>query len=101
MNCTRNGKIARLPKPIREELNQRLENGHTGRSITDWLNELPEVRAAMDAFFAGSEIREQNVSEWKQGGYEDWLRHQEALELAERLYEKGEELKAKGKDRMH
>ncbi|MDR3404416.1 MAG: hypothetical protein P4L99_18090 [Chthoniobacter sp.] len=100
MNYTRNGKIARLPHTIREQINQRLFDGHTGRSITEWLNELPEVRTAMEAFFAGSEIREQNVSEWKQGGYEDWLRHQEALEVVQILYEQGAELKAEGKERM-
>jgi hypothetical protein len=94
-NHTRNGKIARLSKPIREALNLRLHAGETGRSITLWLNELPEVRSAMDAYFEGTAIREQNISEWKKGGYEEWLRHQEALEVAEYLCEHGEELKAK------
>ncbi len=30
---TRNGKIARLPKAVREELNQRLENGELRRRL--------------------------------------------------------------------
>ena len=33
MNLTRNGKIARLPKAIREELNRRLDNGEQGRPL--------------------------------------------------------------------
>ncbi|MEP6668202.1 MAG: hypothetical protein ABJF10_03565 [Chthoniobacter sp.] len=97
---TRNGKIAHLPHAIREEINQRLWNGETGRSITDWLNTLPEVRTAMEAFFGGSEIREQNVSEWKQGGYEEWLRHQEALEVVKMLFEQGQELQGEAKDSL-
>ncbi|MEP6673011.1 MAG: hypothetical protein ABJF10_27875 [Chthoniobacter sp.] len=99
-NPYRNGKIARLPKAVREEINHRLQAGATGRSITVWLNELPEVRAAMDAFFAGTEIREQNISEWKKGGYEEWLRYQEALVVAEHLYERAMETKAAEKERM-
>jgi hypothetical protein len=99
MNSTRNGKIAKLPKPIREELNQRLEAGETGHSLVDWLNGLPEVRAVLEAHFPGTEIREQNLSEWRKGGYEDWLRHQEAMELAERLYEEAEETQAQGQDK--
>lgn len=97
---TRNGKIARLPKDIREELNQRLQEGtDTGRTLADWLNSLPEVRAALAAHFGGTEIREQNLSEWKKGGYQEWSRHQEALALAERLYERAEEIEAKGQEK--
>ena len=97
---TRTGKIARLPKTIRDELNQRLENGETGGSLADWLNGLPEVQAIMKAHFAGAEIREQNLSEWRKGGYLEWLRHQQAMELAERLYERAEEMKAQAEEQM-
>ena len=40
---TRKGKIARLPQPIREQINRRLENGEEGKQIAEWLNTLPEV----------------------------------------------------------
>src|SRR3954447_21614412 len=96
-NRSRNGKIARLPKAVREEINQRLEDGATARSMVGWLNGLPEVQALVQSEFGGHPIREQNLSQWKQGGYEDWVRHQEALALAEHLYEKDEELEAQGK----
>ena len=73
---TRTGKIARLPKPIREQLNARLENGEPGTSLVTWLNQLPEVQKIITDQFAGLPIRPQNLSEWRQGGYLDWIRHQ-------------------------
>ncbi|HSI14418.1 MAG TPA: hypothetical protein VK961_20375, partial [Chthoniobacter sp.] len=81
MNMTRKGKVARLPRAIREELNERLADGETAKSLVGWLNALPEVQAVVAAEFGGRAIREQNVSEWKQGGYEDWRVRQEAAEL--------------------
>jgi len=44
--------------------------------------------------FGGKPIREQNLSEWKQGGYQDWLAQQEALELTAGLGEDAAELAA-------
>jgi hypothetical protein len=94
MNTTRHGKIARLPKAVRDELNRRLENGQPGRQLVAWLNGLPEVQAVLAADFGGKPVREQNLSEWKQGGYRDWVTQQEALELAARLGEDAAELGA-------
>jgi hypothetical protein len=45
------------------------------------------VQAIAATEFGGKAIREQNLSEWKQRGYRDWLAKQEALEIAERLRE--------------
>jgi hypothetical protein len=87
MSVTRNGKIARLPHPVREQLNCRLQNGEQGKKLVGWLNSLPEVQAIVAMEFGGKPIREQNLSEWKQGGYPDWIAQQEALEWAERLGE--------------
>ncbi|MGO8701675.1 MAG: hypothetical protein ACLQVY_28665 [Limisphaerales bacterium] len=42
---TRNGKIARLPLAIRQQLNLRLQNGELARDLPSWLNQLPEVEA--------------------------------------------------------
>src|SRR5580698_5545288 len=92
MNITRNGKIARLPKAIRDELNRRLSDGEPGNQLVSWLNSLPEVQKVAAAEFGGRAVREQNLSEWKQGGYADWLRQQEALELVCSLSADGEEL---------
>ena len=66
---TRHGKIARLPHPIRELINRRLQNSDEGKEIVEWVNSLPEVRAIMDAEFASQPVSEMNLSNWKPGGY--------------------------------
>jgi hypothetical protein len=81
MNNTRTGKIARLPDAIRQEINQRLRDGATANSILEWLNPLPEVKAILDAEFKGELISDQNLTNWRSGGYHDWQRHQENIEL--------------------
>lgn len=94
MNGTRNGKVARLPAAVRQELNRRLHEGEPGKELVAWLNTLPEIQVAI-AEGCGTAIREQNLSEWKQGGYRDWLLHQEAIEAAQRLHEESNDLVAK------
>jgi hypothetical protein len=100
MNITRNGKIARLPKAIREELNRRLSDGETGKELVTWLNGLSEVQNIVATEFGGRAVREQNLSEWKQGGYEEWLRQQEALELVRHLSVETDELKVAAVDSL-
>lgn len=85
MNLTRVGKIAHLPREIRELLNRRLLDGETGRQLVAWLNSLPEVQAVMHRDFDGRAITEQNLSEWRQGGYREWFNHQEAMLYAQTL----------------
>ncbi len=82
---TRNGKIARLPHPIREQINHRLQNGEEGKQIAEWLNVLPEARAVMATEFDGQPINETNLTNWKLGGYRDWQAQQEALEAVRRF----------------
>ena len=82
---TRRGKIARLPQPIREQINHRLENGAEGKQIAEWLNTLPEVVSLMAAEFDNQPINENNLSNWKLGGYRDWQEQQEALEAVRRF----------------
>src|SRR6267378_766217 len=100
MNPTRNGKIARLPLAVRQELNRRLDEGEQGKELVAWLNGLPEVQAIVATQFGGKAIREQNLSEWKQGGYRDWLAKQEALEIADRLGEDATEWNAESRARL-
>ncbi len=40
----RNGKIARLPRAIRDELNRRMDDGQTGQELLPWLNGLPQAK---------------------------------------------------------
>jgi hypothetical protein len=56
-NSTRNGKIARLPLALREELNRRLREGEGGRTLLAWLNASPAVRAVLEA----EELRERRL----------------------------------------
>ena len=77
---TRNGKIARLPETIRDELNQRLLDGEEGKQLVAWLNSLPKVQAVMLKQFEGSPITEQNLSKWKLGGFVAWEAGQRMLD---------------------
>ena len=79
---TRNGKIARLPRPIREQINLRLENGEEAKHISAWLNTLPEVTSLMAAEFDSQPVSEANLSKWKLGGYRDWEEQKAALQAA-------------------
>lgn len=94
MTITRTGKIARLPKVIRDELNRRLSDGEPGKGLVEWLNTLPEVRRVVSAEFGGRPVREQNLSDWRQGGYRDWQQQQAALEMVLSLTAETEELAA-------
>ncbi|MCX6952946.1 MAG: hypothetical protein NTV51_12390, partial [Verrucomicrobia bacterium] len=64
---TRTGKIARLPRAVREELNRRLLDGESARRLVAWLNGQAEVRAMLAEHFDGRAIRVQSVSEWRAG----------------------------------
>jgi len=81
----RKGKIARLPRAIRDELNRRLDNGEAGVNLVAWLNELPETRQVLAEKFGGRPITAQNMSEWTHGGYLDWLNLQGILDDAQEL----------------
>src|SRR5215203_304025 len=93
MNLTRNGKIARLPKTVRDELNRRLADGERGTELVVWLNSLPDVQCIIAEQFDGKPMRAQNLSEWKHGGYKDWRNEQEAMELVRQLPAGANELK--------
>ena len=82
---TRNGKIARLPKEIREQLNQRLDDGKQGKDLVSWLNSLPEVQSVLATLFGGQAINKHNLSQWRKGGYREWLAKQEWLEVKKQL----------------
>lgn len=89
---SRIGKIARLPHFLRSQLNQRIEDGEPGRPLLEWLNALPAVQETLAEHFGGRPISEQNLSEWKQGGFKDWQRHQETRALARGFLAEAEEL---------
>jgi len=65
----RNGKIARLPEAIRKIVNQMLDENRYYHQIVARLAELGHPG-----------IRPQNLSEWRKGGYQDWLRLKQELD---------------------
>src|SRR5690349_1253158 len=67
-NQRRNGKIARLPKETRDMINRMLDDGLPYHVIIDELGE------------AGEGLNPQNLTNWKQGGYQDYLQVQNLIE---------------------
>ncbi|HWB03853.1 MAG TPA: hypothetical protein VG796_12575, partial [Verrucomicrobiales bacterium] len=77
---SRLGKIASLPRPLREEINHRMDRNVPARILADWLNSLPEVQQILRDSFDGNPINEQNLCNWRQGGFQEWQTRREFLE---------------------
>lgn len=58
----RTGRIAQLPKELRDRINQMILDGFPYAKILETLGEPVK------------HINEDNLGDWKKGGYEDWLR---------------------------
>jgi len=69
---TRTGKVARLPKAVRDKICQMMLDGRTYLQIIAQLGE------------DGKELNEDNLSTWKSGGYLEW--RDEERELLEMRY---------------
>src|SRR5882672_2009743 len=82
---TRTGKIARLPHLIREQLNQRLQDGHKAKSLLPWLNSLPEAQAILKTHFESHPINAVNLTEWKKGGFREWQQQERAFAFVQDL----------------
>src|SRR5437867_5799549 len=65
---TRNGKVARLPKHVRDTINGALRDGIPYRTIIGVLGH------------HGHHLNEDNITSWKRGGYQDWLKQQDFLD---------------------
>jgi len=72
---------------IRNELNRRLQNGVAGPALVKWLNGKPGVKKLLAEQFDGRPVNEQNLSDWRQGGYQDWLRLEAARDFIENMAE--------------
>jgi hypothetical protein len=73
-------------------LNHRLDDGEQGKQLVEWLNSLPEAQAVVKGAFGGRPVSEQDLSEWKQGGYRDWQKQQERRELVRQWTEDAKDL---------
>ncbi|MGH7941832.1 MAG: hypothetical protein ACREFR_12260 [Limisphaerales bacterium] len=78
------GKIGRLSFSIRDEINQRLHDGHPHAEIAKWANDLPDVKKIISEQFKGREISVYNISNWRRLGHPRWLAGREAVERANR-----------------
>lgn len=76
----RQGKIARLPHKLRKQVNTRLRDGESAPRILAWLNQEPAAIAVWKNEFKGVPCSEQNLSEWRTGGFQDFLRERERLD---------------------
>src|SRR3954463_11051197 len=86
---TRLGKIAKLPKPIRDDLNHRLENGKQSPELLEWLNSLPETKELITQKFDNQPITKSNLSDWRHGGFQDWRADQLREARIQRICETG------------
>jgi hypothetical protein len=90
----RTGKVARLPRSLRDELNRRLERNIPGRALLAWLNSLPEVQEIMESLFNGKPVSPQNLSEWRQGGFAEWQTRNDLLDRLRTVAGTSEEIEA-------
>jgi hypothetical protein len=99
-NCIEAGasKIANLPSKIRDELNYRIADGEQGAELVAWLNSKPEVVRVITERFDGTPIFEQNLSEWRQRGYQKWLAHRNMFDESNALGDNAEVLAETGID---
>ena len=71
----RKGKVAHLPKAVRDQINQMLLDGLGYAKIIKSLGD------------QGKGLIEKNISNWKTGGFQDWLRDQEKIQASQRKME--------------
>lgn len=83
--ATGNGKIERLPWELREQVCRKLRDSVPAAKICVWLNSLPEVLAILDEYFGEQPINAQNVTNFRQGGYQRWLSRQGKLDRTREL----------------
>ncbi len=69
MSQARTGKIARAPFETRTRVNEMIRDGATAARIIKFLE-------SKDIFG----VNEQNITNWRAGGYQDWLKEQSRLD---------------------
>ena len=52
--------------------------------MADWLNRLPKVKALLKREFDGQPINENNISNWRLGGFREWQEQQETRTAVQR-----------------
>ena len=80
-----NGKIARLPKILRDQVNHMLDDGVPYKAIIEKLEQSTDPPLPY-------KLLEINISRWKDNGYQKYLRHQEWRDQLRILRENGSEM---------
>lgn len=93
---TRNGRIARLPSDLRQQLNRRLEGGEPAEDVLAWLNAQPAGQPNPTAESADPAFAIKDLADWQETGHCDWRVHAEAREQASQLHAEVAELKQAG-----
>jgi hypothetical protein len=76
MSDRRTGNIAQLPRAVRDRLNQMLDDGCRYQQIIAWLNSNGHPG-----------IKPNNLTEWRKGGFQEWLEENRELAREEKLLE--------------
>ena len=90
MNPRRRSQIGRLPKEVREQVNQMLDDGATNPQVAAWL-----------AQQGHGEFNDMVISRWRNGGFQDWLTYQEHLADRQQQHELASEQAASGDQAYH
>jgi len=72
----RTGTIARLPREVRDQVNEMLDDGCPYDRIIEWL-----------AAKGHPGVEDGEISEWKKGGFQDWLEFDARLKREEKVRE--------------
>src|ERR1051326_8515469 len=80
-----NGKVARLPKVLRDQVNHMLDDGFSYKAIIEKLEQSTDPPLPY-------KLLEMNISRWKDNGYQRYLRHQEWRDDLRILRESGSEM---------
>jgi len=75
-STTRKGHVARLPYEIREQLNALIRDGATAAELNAFLEQNGHKK-----------LNDQNWTNWRQGGYQDWLKEQAYLDTVRQKHE--------------
>jgi hypothetical protein len=80
----RNGKVAQLPKAVRDKLNRMLDDGLTYKQAIAGLGD------------DGKHLNEDNIGNWYKEGFQDWLKERPCLDEWRAKWEFADDLVAQG-----
>ena len=76
MSNRRTGKVAQLPRVARDKVNHMLDDGCRYKPIANWL-----------AANGHPDVTPKHISEWKKGGFQEWLELDRELSKQQKLRE--------------